>query len=1816
MRNKPTKFQIWQKTQRKYRKVQKELLLSRSGGGSKESDNSTIRFTRKLEILKKRLLELNRKWRLGIATSVLMGWMAVMPQIAPAQDSFPLSFELSGLDGTNGFRIQGVTASDFLGSSVSGAGDLNGDGIDDIVIGARAADPFGLSAAGITYVILGKEDGFAATISANQADIRINGIAAGDQSGGSVNNLGDVNGDGLDDIVIGSRYANPNGEDSAGQSYVIFGSNEAFSSSVNLSSLNGSNGFILNGVSESDRSGFPAAGGGDFNGDGINDILIGSGGSDPGDLVNAGRVYVVYGQDDPFPSSLELSELEISSGLIINGAFTGGNLTFPDGLSIVGDINNDGFDDIGIGATSRSTAYVVFGTNTRSSVEFDLSSLDGTNGFELDGVSRFGSSIRNAGDINGDDIDDLIVGASDSREAFVVFGQDGGSFPALLQISDLNGTNGFKLTGTQTSNIRGYNVSTAGDINGDGISDILVASGGADTDNVENSGKAYVIFGRLDWEENFDLSDLNGTNGFFMSGMYSNDNLGGAISHAGDVNNDGLDDIIVATNIADPNGVSNAGEAYVVFGRSSVNRPPFVEDELPDLEVFEGFLTREIDLTGIFSDPDLDELTFNANSSNEAVVTVSIAEKTLILDEVGPGLATVTVVADDGNDSIQESFEFEVIDLLFTPTLTLSDANITFDEEESDDGFSVDAAHGLGDVNGDGLDDIAISDDSGSGTVYVINGSESMALTFFVDVDLDGSNGQEINGLAYSSFGSDITSLDFNNDGYQDLIISADGEDPQGLANAGAVYILFGDELGRYATNIADLSAEEGFKIEGVFQNQRLGSQIAGIRDFNGDDVNDIALLGSDRIYVIFGSNSISDINLLSLSEGQGVEFINDEFMSSLAALEDYNGDNVSDLIFAKSRTNAFVIYGNSSFSTTPSFVLENLSNEIGFEITGSEFTPNNLGNGVSSAGDFNNDGFEDIVISGRFGSNSALTYILFGKGSTAEGALNLDELDQAERIRFDQGVFAANSLGRIGDINDDGIQDLGISGYFLFGTEDPVFELASTELNGVNGFRSSITANALAQIGDFNGDDVADLLFENQIFFGRSDEPRAPVIGDASFTILENSANGASVGFISASDANQDQLTYTILSGNTGNAFSLDSETGELMVSNSSALDFESNPLFSLEVQASDGSLTDTGFIVINLRDINEEIEGNVFSEVSTNISTSGYSADVLVGDVDGDGFEDLMVINYSGTNRVFVNDGDGNFSLGDVLPYGAGNYLSEGYSGVLEDLDGDGDLDLLEIVDNPATFLVFTNDGSGEFTLQETTETGPGDEVFNIAAGDIDGDDDVDIVFGGSDTENNLVALINDGNAGFSQEVIGATYAGVALGDIDGDDDLDIFSASGEAVKVLINDGQGNFSLSSEIFDNSSPIIVSLDDLDDDGDLDGISAGDRGFKIFFNDGFGSFSTATQDLSFVEFSLFFDVFDVDSDGDVDIVNSSYERNANQILFNDGDGNFSETEERLGSTNSYSAGVTHLDIDGDGDNDAIFANFSRRLEIWENLTDPDLSNNPPVVENSINDQVLIEGFESTTINLEEVFVDADEDALMYTVVSSEQEVVTVTESAGTLTITEVGLGASTISVTADDGKGGTVTDEFETTVEAAPNNPPVIEQAFSDTSIEEGIGLEGIELNNRFSDPDGDVLTFTAVSSDASIVSVSLSGSTFGYAGVSIGTATVSITADDGNGGMVTDEFEVAVEAEALALVEEDLLIYPNPTQGQISIRYRATLNLLSITDVSGRKVKYNLIEQDQDRLVIDLSTEKEGIYFFNFEIDQRKYSIKISKTN
>jgi hypothetical protein len=524
-----------------------------------------------------------------------------------------------------GFTIIGETAGDHSGYSVAAAGDVNGDGLGDLIIGAPNYDAGGTESTGRAYVVFGK----AGMETVNLADIAagkgggfvINGgsttgvLAAGGatttvgfQVGMSVSGAGDVNGDGLADLLIGAPYQLGQNNDAygGGKYYVVYG--KASSTSLNITGL-GSSGYGINGNATGKPTGTaiynvnPNLGAavaqvGDTTGDGSTDLVAAAPGWDIGNTtsssVDVGRVTLVVGS--------------FTSGGIGNSAATYANYVgaragdqLGSSVAAGGDFNGDGLADVvlsGASTDGNGVTYLIFGRSA------------GTLGATLDtaGLAKVGISITGAsagdmaglsavgvGDVNGDGLADLLIGAKgadvngmvDAGRSYVVFGRTGN---ANIQLSDVaNGTGGFVINGEHAGDASGYKVAAAGDLNGDGLADMLISSNAANT--AGGTGRTYVVYGTAS-SAPVELSAIAaGHGGFVIDGAIGSGPGGASVGAAGDINGDGLGDLIVSSpqaevtvNVPDagPAVLAGAGASYVIFGSTGGAFQASTVDQLAD----------------------------------------------------------------------------------------------------------------------------------------------------------------------------------------------------------------------------------------------------------------------------------------------------------------------------------------------------------------------------------------------------------------------------------------------------------------------------------------------------------------------------------------------------------------------------------------------------------------------------------------------------------------------------------------------------------------------------------------------------------------------------------------------------------------------------------------------------------------------------------------------------------------------------------------------------------------------------------------------------------------------------------------------------------------------------------------------------------------------------------------------------------------------------------------------------------------------------------------------------------------------------------
>ena len=471
------------------------------------------------------------------------------------------------------------------GAVVESAGDVNGDQRPDFLVGAPTTTARGRANAGSLFIVFGPREGLPAKLpELGGRGIRVDGAAAGDRLGTAAAPAGDVNGDGLGDVVVGA----PRADAEPGAAYVILGRREP--GAIDLAGR-GAGEIRISLGGKADHTGVTVSSAPDMDGDRRPEVLVGVDrfgapeGATP--APPPGAAYAVFAK--ALTADVDLAKLG-TAGIRLDGpAGSSAGL----GLGGAPDMNGDGRGEIVVGAPTvgarvaptaqgfppdaKGAVYVVFGRATAGAV--DLNAL-GDGGFTvaaapLDG--QLGISSSGVPDMTGDGVPDLLIGSPgadrnqrvDSGSVHVVAGQAG---PGTI---DLNapGRPGFRIDGGASDDRLGTWNDTGQDVNGDGRAELLLAAGGADADSKTDAGSGYVIFGAEKPAAEIDLSALRDL-GYRIAGPTEGGRLG-SIAGLGDLDGDNRGDVLLGT--------PGAGTASLILGP----KPPAVPPPPPDPGVAE-----------------------------------------------------------------------------------------------------------------------------------------------------------------------------------------------------------------------------------------------------------------------------------------------------------------------------------------------------------------------------------------------------------------------------------------------------------------------------------------------------------------------------------------------------------------------------------------------------------------------------------------------------------------------------------------------------------------------------------------------------------------------------------------------------------------------------------------------------------------------------------------------------------------------------------------------------------------------------------------------------------------------------------------------------------------------------------------------------------------------------------------------------------------------------------------------------------------------------------------------------------------------------
>lgn len=857
------------------------------------------------------------------------------------------------------WTAEGNQAGAHFGCCVDSAGDVNGDGYSDIIIGAYGYDN-GETDEGRVYLFLGSVVGLAASAAWSAEGDQVNA-----RFGSTLAHAGDVNGDGYSDVIIGADLYD-NSETNEGQVRLYLGS---------IFGLNSTPSWTAESNQPDANFGRYLSCAGDVNGDGFSDVIIGAPGYDNGEL-DEGRIFLYLGNVSGLPPSpswtFESNQASAFCGPVasagdVNGdgfcdvltsafsysnsepgegkcyAFLGsssglntapiwsfeGNQNYAylgQSLSSAGDINGDGYADILIGSPSydngemdEGRVYVFHGTAT--GIAATPASILESNKI----AALFGFSISSAGDIDGDGYGDVIIGAkgftnneSSEGKAFVYKGSSTG----------LNTTPVWSNEGNQASAFYGHSVASAGDINGDGYSDIIIGAHWFDNDDAEE-GQAYVYTGSphgIYPENNQDYESDQTTS-----------HLGYSLASIGDINSDGFSDISISAPHFDT-GLTNVGRVFIFHGKAVGlgDTADQVLDGTADNELFGWSISTAGDVNGDgFGDIVVGAPQYSNGEINEGRIYVF-----------------------SGNTS----------GLNASPVLTVES-----NQAGSQLGFCV---AGAGDANGDGYSDILASAPyyNNQGQVSLFTGSAGGANATPQWV-LDGTQAEAHFGYSLASAG------DVNGDGFSDVIIGAPLYD-NGQTDEGRVCLYVGSSAG--------LNTTPAWIGESDQANARYGHSVSSAGDVNNDGYSDI-IIGANlfdgtqsnegRAYLYHGNPSGLNTNF-SWSASSGQNSV--QFGCAVATAGDVNNDGFGDVIvgayqFTNGRTYLYQ-GGPSGLESIAAWIEES-------DQSGSQF-----GYSAASAGDVNGDGFGDIIIGAPLyddgQADEGKAFLYYGNSGTALNTL------------------------------------------------------------------------------------------------------------------------------------------------------------------------------------------------------------------------------------------------------------------------------------------------------------------------------------------------------------------------------------------------------------------------------------------------------------------------------------------------------------------------------------------------------------------------------------------------------------------------------------------------------------------------------------------------------------------------------------------------------------------------------------------------------------------------------------------------------------
>ena len=886
------------------------------------------------------------RWAVAVTVAVLL--VPAVVGAAPLMSTSPVA-QIQGDQGLSGFGEAAITA-----------GDVNGDGFSDLIVGASSYDN-GQNNEGQVRFYLGSASGIATTPQMKWEPDLANAFF-----GRSVTCLGDVTGDGFDDLAIGA----PNyGASVDGAVFFYKGGASGPSAGANRTILGDSN----NG-----NFGVSIAAAGDVNNDGFQDLLVG-GSSFSNGQTTEGRALLFLASG---------GTLSTSPAWQVEG--NQAHALFGDTVAGAGDVNGDGFDDLLVGAprwnngeSSEGKAFLYLG-----------SASGGTTipAWQLEGnqvSANLGTALAAAGDVNGDGYADFLVGSSrydngntDEGRVYLFLGS-----PGTISTSPAR-----TFEGNADNAAFGASVGTAGDVNGDGFADFVIGATGIAAGGV-NRGRVQLYLGS---------ATLPTAPAFTYDGPQDSDGFGAQAITAGDTNGDGFSDLVIGATSYDGT-VVDAGAVFLYRGAAA---PPSASPQFGVDGEDNGDLNGAgLAIIGDVNGDGFDDALVNAvreavpgrrdgvvrlYKGSEAGLDASSAQEFLSPIQIDAGgnwgfqVARAGDVNGDGLDDFLISDYLENSNGSGGLAVLYAGSSGTPQPIRSWTGALTELLGGSmtsGDFDGDGFFDVVLSSPgydgafSSEGRVRVYNGGPS-GPDGFADWELHGASQDQFFGNLVSRAG------DVNADGYDDLLVRSHNQ-PGNTNTLGQVDLYLGSQSGLAATPV--------WSRTGQFTGQLYGYGFCGAGDVNGDGFADVAIGSS---YTDAGSHD-GQVELFYGNAG-GLQATPAFYMTglpgeigcgqALASAGDVNLDGFSDLLIGVPNRLAFrggrvLVYqgGASGLGSSPIWVNSPIGAEDWF------------GTAVSGAGDFNGDGFSDFLIGAPRGESGEFVFPGYTVGYLGNEGLSVD---------------------------------------------------------------------------------------------------------------------------------------------------------------------------------------------------------------------------------------------------------------------------------------------------------------------------------------------------------------------------------------------------------------------------------------------------------------------------------------------------------------------------------------------------------------------------------------------------------------------------------------------------------------------------------------------------------------------------------------------------------------------------------------------------------------------------------------------------------